>query len=76
MTLAPFIRIVAQGKGRARALTQDEAQDAMTVILNEVAAPEAVGALLMVLRLRGETDAEIAGFTAALRASVVWCNRC
>lgn len=70
MTLAPFIRIVAQGKGRARALTQDEAQDAMTVILNEVAAPEAVGALLMVLRLRGETDAEIAGFTAALRASV------
>ncbi|MBU2994774.1 glycosyl transferase family protein [Octadecabacter sp. 1_MG-2023] len=67
MTLAPYVRIVAQGKGRARALTQDEAEQAMTIILSGNGAPEAVGAILMVLRLRGETDAEIAGFTAALR---------
>jgi anthranilate phosphoribosyltransferase len=39
----------------------------MGIILSSTAAPEAVGALLMVLRLRGETDAEISGFTAALR---------
>jgi len=51
MTLAPFVRIVAQGKGRARPLTLDEARDAMTVILSGNAAPEALGALLMVLRL-------------------------
>lgn len=70
MTLAPFVRIVAQGKGRARAMTLDEAQEAMTVILEDRAAPEAVGALLMVLRLRGEEPQEIAGFTAALRAHV------
>ena len=70
MSLAPFIRIVAQGKGRARALTQSEAHEAMALILAGDAAPEAIGALLMVLRLRGETDSEIAGFTAALRASV------
>ena len=44
-----------------------EADRAMSVILSGQAEPEAVGALLMVLRLRGETDAEIAGFTAALR---------
>lgn len=69
MTLAPFVRIVARGKGRARPLTQDEAQQAMTLMLSGDAAPEAIGALLMVLRLRGETDAEIAGFTAALRAT-------
>lgn len=67
MTLAPFVRIIAQGKGRARPLTQGEAQQAMTLILSGKAAPEAIGALLMVLRMRGETDAEIAGFTAALR---------
>ena len=71
MSLAPFVRIVAQGKGRARSLTMPEAQEAMTIILAGNAAPEAVGALLMVLRLRGETDEEIAGFTAALRCSVV-----
>ncbi|WP_278921974.1 glycosyl transferase family protein [Pseudophaeobacter profundi] len=69
MTLAPFVRIVAQGKGRARPLTQTEAQAAMALILAGKAAPEALGALLMVLRLRGETDSEIAGFTAALRAA-------
>lgn len=69
MTLAPYVRIVAQGKGRARALSMAEAQEAMTLILSGNAAPEAVGALLMVMRLRGETDAEIAGFTSALRGS-------
>ncbi len=70
MSLAPYVRIVAQGKGRARPLTQDEACAAMTLILSGAAAPEAVGALLMVLRLRGEVDAEIAGFTQALRDHV------
>ena len=70
MTLAPFIQIVARGKGRARAMTLDEAQEAMALILTGDAAPEAVGALLMVMRLRGETADEIAGFTAALRAHV------
>lgn len=69
MSLAPFVRIVAQGKGRARSLTMPEAQEAMTIMLSADAAPEAIGALLMVLRLRGETDAEIAGFTAALRSA-------
>jgi anthranilate phosphoribosyltransferase len=70
MTLAPFVQIVARGKGRARAMTMQEAQDAMGLILKGEAAPEAVGALLMVMRLRGETAEEIAGFTAALRAHV------
>ena len=70
MTLAPFVQIVARGKGRARALTMSEAQEAMRLILAGNAEPEAVGALLMVLRLRGEEAQEIAGFTAALRAHV------
>jgi anthranilate phosphoribosyltransferase len=70
MSLAPYVRIVAQGKGRARSLTLDEAEAAMSLILSEDVAPEALGALLMVLRLRGETDEEIAGFTSALRRSV------
>ncbi len=70
MSLAPFVQIVARGQGRARPMTFVEAQDAMRVILNANAAPEAVGALLMVMRLRGETAEEIAGFTAALRAHV------
>lgn len=70
MTLAPFVRIVAQGKGRARSMTMEEARAAMTEILTGDPAPEAVGALLMVLRLRGETVDEIAGFVSALRATL------
>lgn len=70
MSLAPFVRIVARGAARARPLTLLEAKGAMTLILQGKAAPEAIGALLMVLRLRGETPEEIAGFTAALRTHV------
>ncbi|SFR33975.1 Anthranilate phosphoribosyltransferase [Yoonia tamlensis] len=68
MTLTPFVQIVARGTGRARPLTLDEAKSAMHVMLSGKAEPEALGALLMVLRLRGEVPEEIAGFTAALRA--------
>ena len=54
MTLAPFVRLVAQGKGPARASTQDEARQALTLILAGEAATEALAALLMVLRMRSE----------------------
>ncbi len=67
MTLTPFVQTVARGAGRARPLTLDEAKDAMHVMLSGTAEPEALGALLMVLRVRGEVPEEIAGFTATLR---------
>lgn len=70
MTLAPYVQIVARGQGRARPMTLDEARAAMTLMLSDRAEPEAVGGLLMVLRLRGEVPEEIAGFTAALRDHV------
>ncbi len=70
MSLAPFVAILGRGQGRARSLTQAEAEAAMTCILSGNAAPEALGALLMLLRMKGEDAAEIAGFTAAARASL------
>ncbi|OSP56438.1 glycosyl transferase family protein [Pseudoruegeria sp. SK021] len=66
-SLAPFVRIVGRGPGRGRPLTLDEAHQAMTLMLREDADPEAVGALLMVLRYRGETPDELAGLSLALR---------
>jgi anthranilate phosphoribosyltransferase len=68
--LAPYVAIVARGPGRSRSLTQDEAREAMALMLTGAAAPEAIGALLMVLRVRHETAAEIAGFAQAARASL------
>ena len=70
MTLAPYVAILGRGQGRARSLTQEEAEAAMTCILSGDAAPEALGALLMLLRMKGEVAEEIAGFTAAARASL------
>lgn len=70
MSLAPYVQIVARGKGRGRSMSFAEAVDAMAIILNGEAEPEALGAVLMVMRLRGETAEEIAGFTVALRNHV------
>ena len=63
-----MIRALGRGPGRARSLMRDEAYDAMNYILRGEAAPEAVGALLMLLRYRGETAPEIAGMVQAVRA--------
>ena len=70
MSLAPYVQILGRGPGRARSLTMAEAELAMTVVLAGQAAPEATGAMLMLLRMKGETADEIAGFTAAARASL------
>lgn len=67
MSLASYIAIVARGPGRARPLTETEARAAMGHVLDGTGAAEAVGALLMTLRLRGETEDEITGFAGALR---------
>lgn len=62
MSLSDHVRILGRGPGRSRSLTQDEAQEAMRLMLSGGAAPEAVGAVLMLLRMKGETPEEIAGF--------------
>lgn len=67
MSLGPYVRILGRGPGRSRNLTQDEARAAFAMILAGEAAPEAVGALLMLMRFRGENGAEVAGFVDALR---------
>lgn len=70
MSLSQFVQILARGQGRARSMTQDEAHAAMTAMLQEDAPPEAIGAILMLMRMKGEIPEEIAGFTAAARASL------
>lgn len=70
MSLAPFIHAMGRGPGRARNLTRDEAEYAMSLILRDQADPHAIGALLMLMRYRGETPDEIAGFARAVRATL------
>ncbi|EYD72355.1 glycosyl transferase family protein [Limimaricola hongkongensis] len=70
--LAPFVGAVARGPGRGRQLSREEAAEALRLILDGSAAPEAAGALLMVMRYRGEGPSEIAGFADALASGADW----
>ncbi|MBY6091328.1 glycosyl transferase family protein [Maritimibacter alkaliphilus] len=65
--LAPYVRILARGPGRSRNLTRGEAETAMTLILQGDVSREAVGAMLMLMRYRGENAEELAGFVSAMR---------
>ncbi len=65
---APFIRTLGRGPGRSRSLTRAEARRAFGMVLRGEAAREQVGALLMLLRYRGEVADEIVGMIDAARA--------
>ncbi len=70
MSLSDHVRTLGRGPSRARSLTLEEARNAMTKMMSNDASPEAIGALLMLLRMKGETADEIAGFTQGARVSL------
>lgn len=67
---APFIRILGKGKTGTRSLTKEEAQQAMGMILDDKVRPEQLGAFLMLLRVKEESDDELLGFVAACRQHI------
>jgi len=67
---AHFIRTVGRGPSLSRTLTQDEAAEAMEMILHGAVEPAQLGALLVLMRYRKETPEELAGFVQASRASM------
>ena len=66
---ARFTAILGRGKTLSRSLTQEEAAEAMGMILREEVLPEQIGALLMLLRVKEESPEEIAGFVQAVKAT-------
>ncbi len=64
---AQYIRTLGRGKKGSRALTEDEAYEAMSMILDGHIEPEQLGAFLMLVRVKEETPAEVAGFVRAVR---------
>jgi len=67
---APYVRALGRGPKLSRALDEDEAGDAMAMILAGAVEPIQLGAFLMLLRYRGEAAAELAGFVRAARATI------
>ena len=62
--LKPILGQLATGE----TLTADDAEAAFTVIMSGEATPAQIGALLMAMRVRGETVPEITGAVRAMRA--------
>ncbi|UEM19175.1 glycosyl transferase family protein [Skermanella mucosa] len=58
------------GGGHGRPLTTGEAEEAMGIILAGKADPAQIGALLGMIRVRGTTAPELAGFVRAMQASI------
>ena len=69
---ATYVAALGRGPGRSRALTRDEAADAMCMLLADEADPVQIGAFLMLLRYRGEDPEEIAGLVTAARETMCW----
>ena len=65
--LAKYLKILGNGPNTSRSLDRDEARTVMTMVLAGEAEREQLGALLMLLRARGETPEELAGFIDAAR---------
>lgn len=64
---APYVRALGKGPKMFRDLEEAEARAAMAMILAGEAEPLQVGAFLMLLRRKGETAAELAGFVRAAK---------
>ena len=71
---APIIRSLGRGPGKSRSLTRGEARFALGEVLAGRVVPEQVGALLMLLRYRGEAVEEMVGLIEAARqhAGLPW----
>lgn len=67
---AGFLRTIGRGATLGRPLDEEEAEAAMSMILDGEVEPVQLGAFLLVLRYRTETAAELAGFVRAARARI------
>ncbi len=68
---APFVRILGRGKSGSRSLSREEARLGFSMILRDEVEPLQLGAFLMLLRVKEETGAELAGFVEACRDVMV-----
>ena len=66
-SIAPLLSIVADG----RALSRQQARDAMAALLSGETSPVQISAFLLALRVRGETVEEITGLVEGMREASV-----
>lgn len=64
---AQYVRILGKGRHGSRDFTEEEAQTVMSMIMAGDVTPEQLGAVLMLMRVKEETAAEVAGFVRGIR---------
>jgi anthranilate phosphoribosyltransferase len=69
--MSDLVRAALAGVIDGRTLSLDEARGAMGSVMDGEATPSQLAALLVALRMRGETVEELAGFATAMRERVV-----
>jgi len=72
--LISIIKEIGRGKNAARDLSREDAQTLFTAILNDEIPPLQLGAILIALRIKGESLEELAGFLDACEASYCHLN--
>lgn len=71
MSIAPYIKEIGRGKEGARSLTQPQAYDLMSQVLDGRVTDLEVGAFAMAMRIKGESTDELAGFLDAVQERCV-----
>jgi anthranilate phosphoribosyltransferase len=69
--MSDHVRAAVAAIVEGRTLTVDEARLAMGAVMDGLATPAQLAALLVALRMRGETVEELAGFASAMRERVL-----
>jgi anthranilate phosphoribosyltransferase len=67
--LISFIKEIGRGKNAARDLSREDAKTLFTAILNNDIPPLQLGAILIAMRIKGESLDELAGFLEACESS-------
>lgn len=67
---AQYVRVLGKGKKGSRSLTEQEAFDAMNMILSGEVEDVQLGAFLMLLRVKEETPEELSGFVKAVKQHI------
>ena len=65
MAIANYIREIGRGKEGARSLTEVQAHDLMSQVLDGRVSDLELGGFALAMRIKGESIAELAGFSAA-----------
>ena len=71
---AQYVRILGKGKKGTRSLTEEEAFDAMKMIMAGQVLDVQLGAFLMLLRVKEESPEELTGFLHAVRQQIAFTH--